>query len=51
MLNRNQGTLISVDVSLVCVVSVVLKLTRPGMATSAPVTPATFWTVATSHLA
>ena len=41
--NLDQG-LISVDVSSVSVVSVVLKLMWPGMATSAPVTPPTFTT-------
>ena len=36
--------LTSVDVNSVSVVSAVLKLTQPGMATSAPVTPPTFTT-------
>ena len=50
VVNLDQG-LISVDVSSVSVVSVVLKLTQPGMATSAPVTPAFFSTGQTPFLA
>jgi hypothetical protein len=47
---QGQGST-SVDVSSVGVVSVVLKLTRPGVATSAPVTPATFSIGTVSRLA